>query len=46
MSVQNRRKYDSDFKRNAVLLSEEPGRTVSDVSLTSHRKIVEFQKFI
>ena len=30
MSVQNRRKYDSDFKRNAVLLSEEPGRTVSE----------------
>ena len=32
MSVQNRRKYDSDFKRNAVLLSEEPGRTVSEVA--------------
>ena len=32
MSVQNRRKYDSDFKRNAVLLSEEPGRTVSEMA--------------
>jgi transposase-like protein len=32
MSVQQRRKYDSDFKRSAVLLSEEPGRTVSEVA--------------
>src|SRR5210317_2576151 len=32
MSVQHRRKYDTDFKRNAVLLSEEPGRTVSEVA--------------
>jgi len=32
MSVQNRRKYDTDFKRNAVLLSEEPGRTVPEVA--------------
>ncbi len=32
MSVQNRRKYDSDFKRNAVLFCEEPGRTVSEVA--------------
>lgn len=32
MSVQNRRKYDSDFKRNAVLLTEEPGRTVREVA--------------
>lgn len=32
MSVQNRRKYDTDFKRNAVLFSEEPGRTVPDVA--------------
>ena len=32
MSVQNRRKYDPDFKRNAVLLSEEPGRTVLEVA--------------
>lgn len=30
MSVQKRRKYDSDFKRNAVLLSEESSRTVSE----------------
>jgi transposase len=32
MSVRQRRKYDSDFKRNAVLLSEEPGRTVTEVA--------------
>ena len=32
MSVQKRRKYDSDFKRNAVLLAEEPGRTVPEVA--------------
>ena len=32
MSVQSRRKYDTDFKRNAVLLSEEPGRTASEVA--------------
>jgi len=27
--MNGRRKYDRDFKRNAVLLSQEPGRTVS-----------------
>jgi transposase-like protein len=32
MSVQERRKYDRDFKRNAVRLTEEPGRTVVDVA--------------
>jgi len=32
MSVQNRRKYDSEFKRNAVLLTEEPGRTVREIA--------------
>ena len=32
MSVQNRRKYDSDFKRNAVHLSNEPGRKVAEVA--------------
>lgn len=31
MSV-GRRKYDSDFKRNAVLLLEEPWRTVPKVA--------------
>ena len=31
MSVQ-RRKYDPDFKRNAVQLTEEPGRTVIEVA--------------
>ena len=31
MSVQ-RRKYDSDFKINAVNLTEEPGRTVKEVA--------------
>ena len=32
MSVQRRRKYDPEFKKNAVLLSEEPGRSVQDVA--------------
>lgn len=32
MSVQQRRKYDQDFKRNAVLLAAAPGRTVADVA--------------
>jgi transposase-like protein len=32
MSVQKRRKFDRDFKRNAVLLTSEPGRTVSSVA--------------
>lgn len=32
MGVQNRRKYDSEFKLNAVLLSQQPGRTVSEVA--------------
>jgi len=32
MSVQERRKYDPDFKRNAVQLTKEPGRTVATVA--------------
>ncbi len=32
MSVRNRRKYDPEFKREAVRITEEPGRTVSEVS--------------
>ena len=32
MSVQQRRQYDSEFKRNAVLLTEEPDRSVRDVA--------------
>ena len=32
MSVQQRRKYDPDFKRNAVQLTKEPGQTVSGVA--------------
>jgi transposase len=32
MSVQQKRKYDSEFKRNAVLLSEDPGRTIPEVA--------------
>ena len=32
MGIQSRRKYDSDFKRNAVLLAKEPGRSVSEVA--------------
>ena len=31
MSEQKRRRYDAEFKRNAVALSKEPGRSVSDV---------------
>lgn len=32
MSVQQRRNYDSDFKHNAVQLTEEPGRKVAEVA--------------
>jgi len=32
MSVQQRRKYDSDFKRNAVQLAEDSDRTASEVA--------------
>lgn len=32
MSVQQRRKYDPDFKRNAVQLAEDPDRTVAGVA--------------
>jgi transposase-like protein len=32
MSVHQQRKYDPDFKRNAVRLTEEPGRTVAEVA--------------
>jgi len=32
MGIQKRRKYDSDFKRNAVLLSQEPGRSIPEVA--------------
>ncbi|MCP4346494.1 MAG: transposase [Desulfobacterales bacterium] len=32
MSSKPRRKYDSDFKRNAVLLCAEPGRSVTQVA--------------
>ena len=32
MSVQRRRNYDPEFKRNAVLLTEEPDRSVRDVA--------------
>ncbi len=31
MSV-HRRQYDSDFKRNAVLLSEDPDRTIAEIA--------------
>ena len=33
MGIQNRKKYDSDFKKNAVLLANEPGRSVSEVAI-------------
>nr|NJM04225.1 transposase [Desulfobacula sp.] len=32
MEMTRRRKFDRDFKRNAVLLSQEPGRSVPDVA--------------
>jgi len=32
MSVQQRRKYDPDFKRNSVQLAEKSGRTVAEVA--------------
>lgn len=32
MGNDNRRKYDPEFKRNAVLLSMESGRTISEVA--------------
>lgn len=32
MSSKPRRRYDRDFKRNAVLLCTEPGRSVPDVA--------------
>ncbi|MDM8539040.1 transposase, partial [Desulfobacterales bacterium HSG17] len=32
MNINQRRKYDRDFKRNAVLLCTEPGRSVSEVA--------------
>jgi transposase-like protein len=32
MGNENRRKYDPEFKKNAVLLTMEPGRTVSEVA--------------
>ncbi len=32
MEIKKRRKYDRDFKRNAVLLCAEPGRTVAEVA--------------
>ena len=31
MSEQKRRRYDAEFKRNAIALSEEPGRSISEV---------------
>ena len=30
--MSKRRKYDRDFKRNAILLCAEPGRTVTEVA--------------
>jgi len=31
MSEQRRRRYDAEFKKNAIALSEEPGRSISEV---------------
>jgi transposase len=32
MKIQKRRKFDRDFKKNAVLLCAEPGRSVPEVA--------------
>jgi len=32
MNSEPRRKYDQDFKRNAVLLCAEPGRSVAEIA--------------
>ena len=32
MSVRKRRSYDAEIKKNAVLLTEEPDRTIADVA--------------
>ena len=34
MSENKRRRYDAEFKRNAIALSEEPGRTAHSVELS------------
>lgn len=34
MSEKKRRRYDAEFKRNAIALSEEPGRTAHSVELS------------
>lgn len=31
MNEQNRRRYDAEFKRNAIALAEEHGRSISEV---------------
>jgi transposase len=33
MNIKRRRRYDQDFKRNAVLLCSEPGRSVAEVAV-------------
>ncbi len=42
MGKQNRRKYDPDFKRNAVLLSMESSRSVNEVAdkLGIHKDLI------
>ncbi len=42
MGKQNRRKYDTDFKRNAVLLSLENSRSVKEVAdnLGIHKDLI------
>ena len=34
MSENKRRRYDAEFKKNAIALSEEPGRTAHSVELS------------
>ena len=47
MSEQKRRRYDADFKKNAVALAKEPGRSISEVEQSlgiTHGIIYRWQK--
>ena len=56
MSVQRRRKYDSECKKNAVLLTEEVDRSVRDVAekigrgyqnkSAPHKKVIKPTRFL
>lgn len=48
MSVQQRGKYNTEFKKNAALLTEEPGRSVQGVAkkLSVHSELIEKLPFV